>query len=111
MGAKSIGLIRERVINLKPNARRRGKACQAAGIYCIFEGFDRIMGPLFKDSPSSMLALPHLLLTAMGFLARRRENEATGVYLDIHEDCGLSGSTAKNSSAKNIVGGAFNQEI
>ncbi|BBB14602.1 hypothetical protein RVIR1_00600 [Candidatus Rickettsiella viridis] len=38
----------------------------------------------------------------MGFLARRRENEATGNIFSIHEDCELSGNAAKNSSEKSI---------
>jgi len=40
------------------------------------------------------------MLTAMGFLARRLENEAVGMYCGIHEDCELSGNAEKNSSAK-----------
>ncbi len=36
-------------------------------------------------------------------MERRRENEATGVYYDIPEDCELSANTAKNSSAKSII--------
>jgi hypothetical protein len=43
------------------------------------------------------------ILTAIEFLERRRENEASGVYYNIYEDCALSGNTTKNSSAKSIA--------
>ena len=39
--------------------------------------------------------------TAIGFLARRRENEQPEC-ISIHEDCESNGNTAKNSSAQSI---------
>ncbi len=43
-----------------------------------------------------------IILTAIGFLARRRENEQPEC-IQIHEDCELSGNTVKNSSAKSTL--------
>lgn len=52
------------MINLKPNARRRGKACQAVGILLHIEGSNRIIGALLRvplrenNTTLSILALP-----------------------------------------------------